>query len=50
MRLTCTVKANEHHRPLLEAQPSTTYPLGPTTDPAQVPESQSLTGKPFETR
>lgn len=41
--LTGLFKAHEHHRKVLEAQPSTTYPLKPTGDPAEVPESQRVT-------
>ncbi|GAB7342768.1 hypothetical protein MBLNU457_g0908t1 [Dothideomycetes sp. NU457] len=42
--------AYEKNRKFLEAQPYTTYPLEPTGDAAQVPESQSNTGRPLEQR
>ncbi|GAB7351026.1 hypothetical protein MBLNU459_g1512t3 [Dothideomycetes sp. NU459] len=42
--------AKESHKKTLEALPSTTYPLYPTGAEAEVPESQSNTGKPFEQR
>ncbi|KAF3479648.1 uncharacterized protein GIQ15_06624 [Arthroderma uncinatum] len=42
--------ANEHHRPVLEAQPRTSYPLDPTGDAAEVNESQRITPSGFEQR
>lgn len=36
-------QANEHHRKHLESLPSTSYPLEPLGDPAEVPESQRIT-------
>ncbi|KAK4945080.1 hypothetical protein LTR28_008110 [Elasticomyces elasticus] len=42
--------AQEHHREFLESQPYTPYPLEPHGDPAEVPESQSNTGRPLEQR
>lgn len=42
--------AHESHRAMLEAQPQTTYPLESQGHPAETPESQSLTGQPFENR
>jgi len=35
--------ANEHHRKHLESMPSTTYPLAPKGDAAEIPESQRIT-------
>lgn len=36
---------------MLESLPSTTYPLEPTGDEAEVPKGyQSITGKPLEQR
>src|SRR5271156_4174443 len=37
-------KANEHHRKHLESLPSTSYPLGPTSDPAEVSAPRRVTG------
>ncbi|KAK4934565.1 hypothetical protein LTR66_015577 [Elasticomyces elasticus] len=48
--LTRTPQAQEHHREFLESQPYTPYPLEPHGDPAEVPESQSNTGRPLEQR
>ncbi|KAL2354767.1 hypothetical protein BJ546DRAFT_842986 [Cryomyces antarcticus] len=42
--------ANTHHRKTIEALPHTEYPLDPTSDPAEVPVSQSNTGRPLEQR
>ncbi|KAF2269408.1 NADH-ubiquinone oxidoreductase [Lojkania enalia] len=42
--------AHEHHRKHLESQPSTSYPLGPRGDPAEVPESQRITDEPLGQR
>ncbi|KAK2735029.1 hypothetical protein FQN57_001371 [Myotisia sp. PD_48] len=42
--------ANEHHRSALEALPRTSYPLAPSGDPAEVPESQRITDSGFEQR
>jgi len=42
--------AHEKHRELLEAQETTSYPLSPVGDAAEVPESQSNTGLPLEQR
>ncbi|KAF2465187.1 NADH-ubiquinone oxidoreductase [Lindgomyces ingoldianus] len=42
--------AHEHHRKHLESLPSTPYPLGPTGDPAEVPESQRITDEPLGQR
>ena len=46
-------KAHTHHREYLESLPSTTYPLAPINDPAEVPENQRLPGtsdQPFGQR
>ncbi|KAK5146173.1 hypothetical protein LTR04_001106 [Oleoguttula sp. CCFEE 6159] len=43
-------QANTHHRKTIEALPHTEYPLDPTSDPAEVPVSQSNTGRPLEQR
>ncbi|KAF2090756.1 NADH-ubiquinone oxidoreductase, partial [Saccharata proteae CBS 121410] len=42
--------AHEHHRKLLEAQPSTSYPLEPTGQTGEVEFSQKITDKPLEQR
>ncbi|KZF20172.1 NADH-ubiquinone oxidoreductase [Xylona heveae TC161] len=42
--------AHEHHRKLLESQPSTSYPLGPKGDTAEVQESQQITDEPLAQR
>ncbi|KAF2113793.1 NADH-ubiquinone oxidoreductase [Lophiotrema nucula] len=42
--------AHEHNRKLLEAQPTTSYPLGPRGDPAEVQESQRITDEPLGQR
>ncbi|KKY28404.1 putative nadh-ubiquinone oxidoreductase [Phaeomoniella chlamydospora] len=42
--------AHEHHRKHLESLPSTSYPLGPTNDPAEVEESQQVTDGVLEQR
>ena len=44
------LQAHEHHRKLLESQPTTTYPLEPTGDPAEVQETQRITDEPFGQR
>jgi NADH dehydrogenase (ubiquinone) Fe-S protein 6 len=56
-------QAHEHHREYLESLPSTSYPLGPSSDPAALPDAhltpgktgsteqlQSNTGRPLEQR
>ena len=43
-------QAHEHHRKHLESLPSTSYPLGPTNDPAEVEESQQVTDGVLEQR
>ncbi|OCK75898.1 NADH-ubiquinone oxidoreductase [Lepidopterella palustris CBS 459.81] len=42
--------AHEHHRKHLESLPSTSYPLAPTGDPAEVPVSQRITNEPLGQR
>jgi len=42
--------ANEHHRKYLESLPSTSYPLGPTGDPAEVDEPQKVTDESLAQR
>ncbi|KAH7348687.1 hypothetical protein BKA65DRAFT_501153 [Rhexocercosporidium sp. MPI-PUGE-AT-0058] len=37
--------ANEHHREHLESLPSTTYPLAPQGNAAEIPESQRITNE-----
>merc|ERR1711881_767969 len=37
--------ANEHHRKHLESLPSTTYPLAPQGNAAEIPESQRITNE-----
>lgn len=52
-RQTLTVfifQAHEHNRKALEAQPSTSFPLEPVGDAAEVPESQRVTDEPFGQR
>ena len=47
------LKAHTHHREYLESLPSTTYPLAPVNDPAEVSENQRLPGtsdQPFGQR
>lgn len=43
-------QAHEHHRKKLEAQPSTSYPLRPLGDPAEVQRSQRITDEPLGQR
>jgi len=46
MEKTLTQKqANEHHRAHLESLPETAYPLEAQGNPAEVPESQRITGE-----
>ncbi|KAF1981730.1 NADH-ubiquinone oxidoreductase [Aulographum hederae CBS 113979] len=42
--------AHEHNRKHLESLPSTSYPLAPTGDAAEVEESQRITDEPFGQR
>ncbi|KAF2663286.1 hypothetical protein BT63DRAFT_123766 [Microthyrium microscopicum] len=42
--------ALEHHRKTLESLPSSPYPLAPTGDPAEVPETQRITNEPLGQR
>jgi len=42
--------AHEHHRKHIESLPSTSYPLNPTGDAAEVPESQRVTDEPLGQR
>jgi len=49
-RLLTPVQAYEKNRKLLEAQSGHSYPLEATGHQAEVPESQSNTGKPLEQR
>ena len=44
------MQANEHHRKYLESLPSTSYPLRPTRDPAEVDEPQKVTDEPLAQR
>lgn len=44
------VQAKESNKKMLEALPSTSYPLYPQGHEAEVPENQSNTGKPLEQR
>ena len=43
-------QANEHHRTHIESLPSTSYPIAPTGDPAEVPESQRVSDEPLGQR
>ena len=43
-------QANEHHRAHLKSLPSTSYPLEPLNDPAEVPENQRVSDEPFGQR
>ncbi len=45
-----TLQAHEHHRKLLESQPSTSFPLDPVGDAAEVPESQRVSDEAFGQR
>lgn len=45
-----TLQAHEHHRKLLESQPSTSFPLEPVGDAAEVPESQRVSDEAFGQR
>lgn len=45
-----TLQAKEAHRAYLESLPSTTYPLEPTGDPAEVNERQRVSDEPFGQR
>ncbi|MCJ1364039.1 hypothetical protein MMC16_003148 [Acarospora aff. strigata] len=42
--------AHEHHRKTLESLPSTSFPLEPLGDAAEVPESQRVSDEPFGQR
>ncbi|KAA6409028.1 MAG: NADH-ubiquinone oxidoreductase [Lasallia pustulata] len=42
--------ANEHHRSYLQSLPSTSYPLEPVNDRAEVPENQRVSDEPFGQR
>ncbi|KAI4128929.1 MAG: hypothetical protein LQ338_002481 [Usnochroma carphineum] len=42
--------AHEQHRKYLQSLPSTTFPLEPQGQVGEVPQSQSVTGEPFEQR
>lgn len=44
------IKAHEHHRAHLESLPSTSYPLGPQGDAAEVAEPQKVTDEPIAQR
>ncbi len=41
------VQAQQQHRKLLEAQESTSFPLDPVGDAAEVPESQRVSDEAF---
>ena len=43
-------QANEHHRKHLESLPSTTYPLSPQNDPAEVDGPQRVSDEAFAQR
>jgi len=44
------VQAHEHHRAYLKSLPSTSYPLEPTGDAAEVNEEQRVTPEALEQR
>lgn len=44
------IQAHEHNRKILEAKATTTYPLFPTGDPAEVEKSQRITDEPLGQR
>ncbi|KAI4211881.1 MAG: hypothetical protein LQ351_005372 [Letrouitia transgressa] len=44
------LQAHENHREMLQGLPSTTYPLEPQGQPAEVPESQRVSDEPFGQR
>ena len=43
-------QAHKHHRKFLESQPSTSYPLAPGNDAAEVDEVQQVTGETITQR
>lgn len=45
-----TNQAHEKNKTHIEALPNPSYPLYPTGDSAEVPESQSITDAPLEQR